>query len=153
MKETTAHPVKSLSDPIETLVVKQAITEVLHRYCYAVDRIDADLGAQIWHPDGMAYYDGIFEGTGQDFMQWVLETHRGVDATSHQLTNVLIDVDGERAGSESYVTACIRSGGTDIVARGRYQDSWSRRSGEWRIDERRYCHDIAQTLPVNDRQS
>ena len=138
---------------VETLAAEQAITEVLHRYCYAVDRIDADLGAQIWHPQGMAHYEGIFEGTGQDFMQWVLETHRSVDATSHQLTNVLIDVAGERAHSESYVTACIRSGGTDIVARGRYQDTWSRRSGEWRIDERRYRHDIVQMLPVNSADS
>ena len=36
-------------DTLETLVAKQAITEVLHRYCYAMDRIDPELGAQIWH--------------------------------------------------------------------------------------------------------
>jgi hypothetical protein len=140
-----------MSDVQEMLAAKQAITEVLYRYCHAVDRIDPELGSQIWHADGLAHYEGIFEGSAAGFMEFVLDSHRKADATSHQLTNVLIDVDGERASSESYVTACIRAGGTDIVVRGRYSDTWSRRAGEWRIDERRYRHDIIQMLPVADQ--
>jgi hypothetical protein len=140
-----------MADVQEMLAAKQAITEVLYRYCHAVDRIDPDLGSQIWHSDGLAHYEGIFEGTGAGFMEFVLDSHRKTDATSHQLTNVLIDVDGDRATSESYVTACVRAGGTDIVVRGRYSDTWSRRAGEWRIDERRYRHDIVQMLPVADQ--
>jgi hypothetical protein len=64
---------------------------------------------------------------------------------------VLVDVDGERATSESYITACVRAGGTDVVVRGRYSDTWSRRAGEWRIDDRRYRHDIVQMIPVTDQ--
>jgi len=138
-----------LSDTEETLAAKQAITEVLYRYCHAVDRIDPEAGSQIWHADGRAHYEGIFEGTGAGLVEFVLDAHRKADATSHQLTNVLIDVDGERATSESYVTACVRAGGSDIVVRGRYSDTWSRRAGEWRIDERRYRHDIVQVLPAS----
>ncbi len=140
-----------MSNGQETLAAKQAITEVLYRYCHAVDRIDPDLGSQIWHPDGLAHYEGIFEGTGSGFMAFVLDSHRKTDATSHQLTNVLVDVDGERATSESYITACVRAGGTDVVVRGRYSDTWSRRAGEWRIDDRRYRHDIVQMIPVADQ--
>jgi hypothetical protein len=140
-----------MPDPMETLLAKQAITEVLYRYCHAVDRIDPELGSQIWHPDGLAHYEGIFDGTGQDFIDFVFESHRQADATSHQLTNVLIELDGDRATSESYVHACVRAGGNDIILRGRYSDTWSRRAGEWRIDERRYGHDIVQMLPVADQ--
>lgn len=140
-----------MANPLETLAAKQAITEVLYRYCHAVDRIDPDMGSKVWHPDGLAHYEGIFEGTGQGCMDFILESHRGTEATSHQLANVLIAVDGDRATSESYVTACIRAGGTDLVVRGRYSDTWSCRAGEWRIDERRYRHDIVQMLAVGDQ--
>lgn len=133
-----------MSEPLETDAAKQAITEVLYRYCHAVDRIDSGLASGIWHPDGVAHYEDIFDGTGTALLEFVFEQHRKADATSHQLANVLIDVQGERATSESYVTACIRTGGHDITVRGRYSDRWSRRSGQWAMDERRYRHDIVQ---------
>lgn len=140
-----------MTDSWETLAAKQAITEVLYRYCYAVDRIDPELGSRIWHPDGTAHYEGIFEGSGSDFIETVFEQHRQAEATSHQLTNMMIEVDGDRATSESYITACVRFGDDDIVVRGRYMDTWSCRDGEWRIDERRYRHDVVQVLPVAKR--
>lgn len=139
-----------MSGTLDTLLAKQAIGEVLYRYCHAVDRIDPVLGAMIWHEDGVAHYDGIFEGTGAEFIDWVFEQHRNCDATSHQLTNMLIEVDDDRASSESYVTACIRTSGVDVVVRGRYIDSWSCRAGQWRIDDRRYASDITQVVPVRD---
>ena len=139
-----------VSDGLDTLVAKQAITEVLYRYCHAVDRIDPKLAAEIWHEDGLAHYDGIFEGTGAGFIDFVFEQHRNCDATSHQLTNVLVEVDSDRATSESYVTACIRASGVDVIVRGRYNDTWSCRAGEWRIDERTYTGDITQFVPVEN---
>jgi hypothetical protein len=141
-----------MSAELETLAAKQAITEVLYRYCHAVDRIDPELGSRLWHQDGLAHYEGIFEGTGAGFIDFVFQQHRNCDATSHQLTNMLIEVDGERATSESYVTACVRAGKIDVVVRGRYMDTWSRRAGEWRIDERTYRHDIVQTIPVSEQE-
>ena len=89
----------------------------------------------------------MFEGTGAELMDFVFAQHRKADATSHP-ANVLIDVQGDRAMSESYVTACIRTGGHDITVRGGYSDRWSCRSGQWGIDERRYRHDIVQSSPA-----
>ena len=69
---------------------------------------------------------------------------------SHQITNVLIDVhDGDHAVSEAYVTALVRTNPqdgktTDFVARGRYLDRWSRRSGTWAIDHRQYVDDVTE---------
>ena len=140
-----------MADSLETLLAKQEITEVLYRYCYAMDRIDPVLGAQIWHPGGLAHCgENIFEGTAEGYLEQVFEQHAHVDATSHQVTNIMISVDGDRASSESYVTACIRLGSEDVVVRGRYLDSWSHRGGVWRIDERRYENDVTQVLPAKD---
>jgi hypothetical protein len=137
-----------MSETVAALVVKEAITEVLHRYCVAVDRIDEATWWQVWHRDATAHYEEIFDGPAADLMEWIFETHRSCEATSHQLSNVLIDVTGQTATSESYVTACVRIAGTDVVARGRYFDSWSNREGSWRINERRYRNDILQMIPV-----
>jgi hypothetical protein len=139
-----------MSTGLDSWVAKQAITEVLYRYCHAVDRIDPELAAEIWHEDGLAHYDGIFEGTAAGFIDFVFEQHRNCDATSHQLTNVLVEVDGARATSESYVTACIRASGVDVIVRGRYIDTWSCRADKWRIDERTYTNDITQIVPVGN---
>jgi hypothetical protein len=132
---------------MDVLAAKQAITEVLYRYCYAMDRCDRELGYSVWHDDGLAHYVGMFEGTGRDFIDFGQSGHETMfEGTSHQVTNVLIEVDGDRATSECYVTAANkRRGGTDLlVIRGRYQDRWSCRDGEWRIDHRRFTEDVRE---------
>ena len=140
-----------MTDTLETLVAKQAITEVLHRYCYAMDRIDPEFGAQIRHADGMAHYGpSIFEGSAEDYLKQVFEQHAKTDATSHQPTNVVIHLDGDRATSESYVTVCVCAAGQDVLVRGRYLDTWSCCAGVWRIDDRHYENYVTQVMPTND---
>ena len=135
-----------MPDALEVLVAKQAITEALHRYCHGLDRFDRGQ-ADIWHPGGTASYEGIFEGTGAGFLDWVWPVHETFERTSHQVTNILIDVDGDGATSETYVTVCLRGTDADIVGRGRYHDTWSRREGRWGVDVRRYSDDIQQVVP------
>jgi hypothetical protein len=131
---------------LDDLLAKQAITEALHRYCHGLDRFDREQ-AMVWHEDGTASYGGIFEGTGAGFLDWVWPVHEGFERTSHQVTNILIEIDGDRATSETYVTVCLRSAGADIVDRGRYSDVWSRRDGRWGIDARTFTGDIQQIVP------
>ena len=137
---------------VEELAAKQAITEVLYKYCRAMDLNDAEMGASVWHSDGTAHYVDMFEGTGHGFVDFGQAGHRAAfDGTSHQVTNVRIDLHGDRASSESYVTAACRILGADsvYVIRGRYLDTWSRRAGDWRIDHRRFETDMYQVLPEN----
>lgn len=139
-------------DALRQLLDKQAITEVLYRYCYAMDQNDRDLGRSVWHPDGTANYVGMFDGTGWDFVEFGQSGHEAAfDGTSHQVTNIVITLDGDHASSSTYVTAACRIAGHDLVyrIRGRYLDEWSRRDGEWRIDARRFETDIHQVLPLN----
>src|SRR2546423_5558199 len=100
-------------EKLETLVAKQAITEVIYRYCRGLDRMDRDLAVSVWHPGGAADYgDDMYVGTGEGFIDWVWKQHALFERHSHQITNILIevDVDSERAVSESYVTVALRSG-------------------------------------------
>lgn len=118
----------------------RAITQLIYQYCRSMDRIDVELGRQVWHDDGIADYPGIFDGLGRDFVAWVADVHRNAVATSHQVTNILLTIDGDRASSESYVTAVLRFRDDgrlmQTTVRGRYLDSWSRRADRWGIDKR-----------------
>jgi hypothetical protein len=138
---------------IESLLAKQAITEVLYRYCRGLDRMDRALAMSVWHEGSTVDYGPIFTGSGAEFVDWVWVAHETLAAHSHQITNILIDVSGECATSEAYVTVALRTkpdGGSivDIVDRGRYLDRWSRRQGVWAIDDRTFVEDFQAVYPV-----
>ena len=138
-----------MTDTLETLAAKQAVTEGLHRYCHTVDENDRDGIAAVWHPDGTAEYEGWFEGSAADLADRLLSAHAPASRLSHQVTNVLVEVDGDgdRATSVCSVTAFVRMPGTDFVTRTRYHDTWSRRDGRWTIDHRRAEAPALQTMP------
>ena len=136
---------------------KFEITEVLYRYCRSLDRMDEDLYATVFAPGAPLDYGEHFRGTAEEFCTWVWSAHRGMQAHSHQIANVLVDVsaDGRRAVSEAYVTVCLRtepdaSGVVrDIVDRGRYLDRWEQQAdGTWRITVRRFLGDIQQVFDM-----
>lgn len=148
-----ANPI-STNDP-ETLAAKHAITEVIYDYCRALDRMDKDAAYEIWHTDGTADYgENLYQGTGWGFVDWVWTAHAAMSTHSHQITNVLIQVDGDQAVSEAYVTVALRTlpfgdgaDVADIFSRGRYVDQWSHRDGKWAIDHRIYITDHSLTVP------
>lgn len=131
-----------------------AITDVIHRYCRAMDRIDAQLGYPVWHEDGEADYGVIYRGSGRGFIDWVCDVHRTMLATSHRVTNLFINLEGDRAGSETYIIATLRRmDGKRLLqtsAWGRYLDRWSRRAGRWAIDRRIYVHDFDEVREITE---
>jgi len=137
-----------MADVLRGLADKQEITEVIYRYGRALDRMDRELARSIWHSDGTTDYGPMFEGTADGFLDWVWKAHAVMARHSHQMTNILIEVDGDTAVSESYVTVALRTlpdadgNATEIEARGRYADRWSRRDGRWAIDHRRFIDDL-----------
>lgn len=128
-----------MNKDIQVLLDKQAIYEVLTRYCRGADRCDEELIRSVYHDD--AYDDhGYWRGSGSDFARFVSARLEVANlATTHSITNVLIEVDGDAALSESQVMATlVRKGSPKLadVMGARYLDRLSRRNGEWKIDER-----------------
>jgi hypothetical protein len=140
---------------LATLAAKQAIRDALARYCRGMDRRDEALAAALWHPEGTADYGaGIFTGSGSGFATWVTEIHADFQCTSHQITNVLCEVAGDRAVSEAYVTVALwgqpdESGAViQTTSRGRYLDRWSKRDGRWAVDARQFLEDFSSFQPL-----
>jgi SnoaL-like domain len=134
---------------IETLLTKQAITEVLYTYCRAMDRIDQELTLSIWHPDGTCNYsstEGVPDMLFRDYLPGSTKARQSFANHSHQITNILIRPNGDRAVSEAYFTASLQTHPIDgrvleHLWRGRYLDRWSQRDGKWAIDHRQVVFD------------
>ena len=144
-------------DPLlRELADKQAIRDLLYTYCRAVDRLDVALGHSVFHEDSIADFP-TYKGTGRGWIDAVCVAHLDFLHHSHQVTNILIELDGERAGSEAYVTAKLRQrDGERLLERefcARYVDRWSRRDGRWAIDHRQCVVDfnsIREVTAISD---
>ena len=142
---------------IGELLAKQIITEILHKYCRAMDRMDNELGRSVFHPDATADYGGMYRGTGYGFIEFVYGAHSGMLVHHHQLGNVLIKVEGDRATSESYVSVTFRRRDEHgallaMESYGRYIDRWEKRDGRWAISDRHYLHSMDESRPVSESQ-
>lgn len=139
-------------DDLAAIADRLAITDVIHHYCRAMDRIDPELGYGVWHWDGTADYGPIFHGSGRAFVDWACEQHRRMIAHAHRISNLLVQTDGETASSECYVTVHLRydAGGQleELTSHGRYLDRWSRRAGRWAIDRRTFVQDFDERRAV-----
>ena len=137
---------------LQAVADRQAITDLIYRYCRSMDRIDVELGYSLWHEDAIADYGEFYQGTGRGFIDLVCAQHRQLLAHSHQISNVIIELDGDRAGSESYVMATLRllKDGQlkQMTVWSRYVDRWSRRGGRWGIDKRIAMRDFDEVRDV-----
>ncbi|MEV1025299.1 nuclear transport factor 2 family protein [Streptomyces sp. NPDC050264] len=146
---TRGGPVPATSELVRKLTAKLSITEALHRYCRGLDRMDRTVADTVWHADGTADYGPDYRGSASGFLDFVWAYHAQLDRHSHQVSNVLIDVD-DAAGtavSESYVSVWLRTHPvdgrvSDLFHRGRYIDTWSCRDDVWGIDHRTFVADL-----------
>jgi len=141
------------AETLHRVADKQAITEQLYRYCRAVDRIDIPLGHSVWHEDATADYGAEFyQGPGKPVIDLICKSHEGLISHSHMVTNVIIDLDGNRAGSEAYIYGTMRIERDGRLMQmgvwGRYLDAWERRDGRWAIVSRRVVFDHEEVRPV-----
>ena len=135
----------ALESELGVLRDREAIRDVLHRYCRAVDRLDAELLKSCYHED--AYDTHWFaNGPAQDFAEWVVaECLPAAHTTVHSITNPIVELDGDRAFVESHVHVLheMAAPGEDPdkpyvhqLVECRYVDLFDKRDGEWKISYR-----------------
>ena len=129
----------------DELAAKQAITEVIHRYCRAMDRMDRELALSCWHDGGTDDHAPLFSGTAKEFVAWLWPVHAAMEVTRHVVSNILIRLDGNKAGVESYwsVTLRMKKGDDlyDVFGGGRYVDDFECIDRMWAIRHRQSLHD------------
>ena len=155
---TTAAPRTAIDreTAIDELLAKQEIRDALMRYSRGIDLLDPDLVKSAYHPD--AYDDhGTFKGNAHEFAEHVIVGLSRLECTEHFLGNSLIEVEGDRAYSETYHVAYHRiPADEDGVAKdftwgGRYVDVFERREGgPWLILHRTVVHSWSRIDDVPD---
>jgi hypothetical protein len=139
-------------DPrLAALLDKQAIEEVVLRYCRGIDRRDFDLVRSCYHPDARDHH-GSFEGGVDAYLEWVDRLTARYEWTMHFVANVLVELgdDSDVAACETYGVSLHRSDDPrpfmNLATGFRYLDRFERREGAWRIAER---HAIGEwSIPV-----
>jgi hypothetical protein len=127
-----------LESRLRALEDRQAICDVIHRYCRSLDRLDRSLLSTAFFDDArLDYGPGIYRGTTAAFIPFALEFQGAMSHTQHKVTNLLIELHGDRAFCESYVSALHQHerNGTerDLIVDARFLDGFERRDNEWRI--------------------
>jgi hypothetical protein len=137
------------------LVAKDQIRDGLYRYARGVDRTDVELLKSCYHPDGVdAHWN--FIGNGHEFAEEILAPHQmgAVPVFKHFITNVLIEIEGDRAFCESsylfsQTISLTAERQATLTSEGRYLDVFECRNGEWRIWRRLLVPESGNwTLPV-----
>lgn len=145
--------------PIQTLVDKQEIAEVLFRFARAIDRIDETLLRSVCHTDAtLDFGPGVFQGAINDYIHWVLGVMNQIRSSHHMIANVAVQLEGDVALVESYCHAHFRldkpTGREDVFMGSRYLDRMERRpsgpAGVWKIVHRKQIIDWVRTEAVSD---
>ncbi|WP_238995515.1 nuclear transport factor 2 family protein [Sphingomonas solaris] len=144
---------EDLASRLDRLEAKEAVARVLNDYARANDRVDEALLRSCFWPESRHHHGG-FDGASSDFIGFAMKILRAVKYTAHHISNIAVDVKGDRAFSECYYFAHHRrdaktgGGEEDAFFEGRYIDRLERRGGVWKIIQRRGLSDYSVVSPA-----
>jgi ketosteroid isomerase-like protein len=137
------------------------LNRLAYRYAAAVDACDVEAFLDVFHPDARlrSYHPDAEEPfgdvVGHEQLASIPAAMQGMfRRTAHQMTNHLVDVDGETATGSLLCTARHLSMDADdrtaLVVVIRYVDLYQRRAGAWRILDRQIRFLWSERHPVVD---
>lgn len=144
-----------VTDAVQAMLDKMEIGEVLARYMRAVDRGDLDSLRACYLPGAVEEHGGVYNGSAEEYVNGIaaMLTHPRA-LTTHCLSNVLIELDGDTARAECYVTAFARvrtpDGKGDTITVARMVDDFARLDGRWGIRRRQLLWEWNHDMDVSE---
>jgi hypothetical protein len=148
---------------------RAAIETLWAQYAQALDTADADLYASLFTPDAYLEVDGKPYKGRQEIQALIHEIRqklaidklppdshgRRFGPIRHLLSNLMVDLHGDRATSESYWTEIIANGKNAqgvgnppaVLKMGRYEDELVKRGGKWLYSKRIISGDLQMPHP------
>jgi hypothetical protein len=160
---------------IQEMWDRQKCSEVLSKYCRALDRADLALMKSVYWEDAIDVH-GVFEGNAHEFSEFIItEIKNWFEIATHYICNVHMEYHGNEMYSEAYLISYCQVAGTrekvetvfgptylsqlgDKIGEehkqaffmgGRYLDKLEKRDGEWRIARREVVMDWNENWPAN----
>lgn len=143
-------------DPAElaSFIDKAKINDVPVRYSRAADRADADLLRTCYHEDAIEDHGGVYKGSAMAYVDMLAPVLPNAGRLSHALSNVCIELNGDVAIAESYITTFSRMKKDgekfDTLTLARAVDRFEKRDGVWRIAHRRISWEWNMEIPNNE---
>jgi SnoaL-like domain len=139
---------------LDDLLVREEIGDVIKLLARGTDRLDEELIASCYHPDGTDDHN-VFRGSGVEFARWVVETLPHFEATMHFTGSPHVRIEGDVAHVDTYCVAHHISrpdelgSQSDMVLGLRYVDRFERRSDRWLVAARVCAFDWTYTVPFD----
>ena len=149
----------AVAPTLQAVIDKTEIAQVVANIARALDRLDETLLRSALHPDAtLDFGPGMFQGTGNDYVHWVLGVMQGVKSSQHMIGQTRIELEGDQALVESYAHVQFRLdkpvGREDVFMGCRYLDRMERRptgsAGVWKVIHRKQVIDWVRTESVSD---
>lgn len=142
----------STESALRELQDREAIRELVFRYCRAVDRREfAALGA-LYHPDAIDDHTPYFRGPAREFIARLPAIMATTRLTTHHVTNTLIASHGDRAEGEIctlvYHLQDSSAGLQELLVGGRYLDHYVRGDAGWQFMHRKIVLDWSELRPA-----
>lgn len=144
---------------LQAALDKSEIADILSAIARGFDRLDETLLRSAFHPDASVDLGpGMFQGTGNDFVQWALGVLGQVRESHHLIGSIRVTLEGDTALVESYCHAHFRldkpTGREDTFLGCRYLDRFERKpsgtAGVWKIAHRKQIIDWTRTEAASD---
>ena len=122
---------------------KDAIRELIARYCFLIDGTRYDEWAQTFSEDAVFEVVGMFKFEGRqairEFANNIPLNAQGSPGFKHCTLNEIIEVAGERAKAQCYILLIREGQPLHVDIAGRYYDTLVKRGGQW-LFQRRTVH-------------
>ena len=120
-----------------TIADESEIRRTIAAYCHLIDDGDFRRLAEEFTPDG-SFAFGEQVATGRDaLVAWFAKNQPPHRRGKHITTNIIVDIDGDRASARSDFLFLRRIDGVVATeAAGRYRDTFVRTDGRWMIQRR-----------------
>src|SRR2546430_9175381 len=89
---------------VDDLLAREEIGDVVKDLARGTDRLDAELMASCYHPDGTDDHN-VFRGTGTEFAGWVVDTLPHFAATMHFIGSPRVRRGVDTAHVDTYCVA------------------------------------------------
>jgi uncharacterized protein (TIGR02246 family) len=133
---------------------KDAIREVMARYCHALDACRFDDVARLFAEDGEWTTDyGGARGRAEiaALLRGVVPVKGEGPQRKHYITNIIITLDGATARAVSdYLVIRESETGLIPVMGGAYKDVFVKRDGEWQFLRKELVHHIAGDMALKN---
>ena len=119
------------------------IQQKIYRYGYAIDARDFESLDDVFTEDALVHYDvpGGVEKRWPEMKSWLPQGLQLFRVTQHNMSNPLVEFDGDRARSRTYghlvhVQHHKDGSSTRMVHHATYSDEWIRGAAGWKICRR-----------------